>query len=155
MNVQPSSGPFRSLCGSALAYGLTEGSYSASEIKLTQLGRRVTRPKVEDDDLAAKREALLMPRVIREFLTDYNGSPIPKDNIAKNVLSDMGVPDDRTSKALALIVESAESLGLITKIKDKRYVDLEGAKLGDAQSEHEAKEQSLKREAEEDSQQGY
>lgn len=152
MNVQPGSGPFRQLCGSAIAYELTEGSYSATEIKLTQLGRRITRPTVEGDDLVAKREALLKPRVINEFLTHYNGSPIPKDNIAQNVLSDMGVPDDRTSEVLALITESAEALGLITEINGKRYVDLEGVEPGDAQSEHEAERQGSMHEAEEDTQ---
>lgn len=126
MNVQPGSGPFRQLCGSSIAYELTEGGYNASEIKLTPLGRRIVRPTKDGDDLVAKREALMKPRVIREFLTQYNGSPIPKDTIAQNVLGDMGVPDDRTSEVLALIVESAEALGLITEIKGKRYVDLAG-----------------------------
>lgn len=126
MGVQPSSGPFRQLCGSAIAYELTEGGYNAPEIKLTALGKRITRPTVEGDDLVAKREALLKPRVVKEFLTQYNGSPIPKENIAQNVLSEMGVPDERTSEVLALIIESAEALGLVTEIKGKRYVDLEG-----------------------------
>ena len=152
MNVQPSSGPFRQLCGSAIAYELTEGGYHAPEIKLTQLGKRITRPTVEGDDFVAKREALLKPRVIREFLTHYNGSPIPKDNIAQNVLNGMGVPDDRTSDVLALITESAEALGLITEIKGKRYVDLDGDEPGDAQSEHEGEEQGSKHDAEEDAQ---
>lgn len=92
MNVQPSSGPFRQLCGSAIAYGLTEGGYNASEIKLTQLGRRITRPTVEGDDVIAKREALLRPRVIKEFLNQYNGNPIPKDDIARNVLKTWACP---------------------------------------------------------------
>lgn len=126
MGVQPSSGPFRQLCGSSIAYELTEGGYNAPEIKLTALGKRITRPTIEGDDFVAKKEALLKPRVVKEFLTQYNGSPIPKDNIAQNVLADMGVPDERTSEVLALITESAEALGLITEIKGKRYVDLEG-----------------------------
>ena len=150
MSVQPSSGPFRQLCGSAIAYGLTEGGYNASEIKLTPLGRRITRPTVEGDELVAKREALLKPRVIREFLTHYNGNPIPKDNIAQNVLGDMGVPDDRTSEVLALITESAEALGLITEIKGKRYVDLEDIEPGDTQPGDESEDQEAEHEAKED-----
>jgi predicted nucleotide-binding protein len=126
MNVQPSSGPFRQLCGASIAYELTEGGCNAAEIKLTPLGKRIVRPTIEGDDLVAKREALLKPRVIREFLSQYNGSPIPKDNIAQNVLNDMGVPEEKSSGVLALIVESAEALGLITEIKGKRYVDLDG-----------------------------
>ena len=147
MNSQPTSGPFRQLCGAAIAYGLTEGGYNATKIKLTPLGKRITRPTIEGDDLVAKREALLRPRVLKEFLTQYDHSQIPKDQIAQNVLSDMGVPDDRTSEVLALITESAEALGLITRIKDKPYVELE---LGDIQSERDDDEQRSEYEAEED-----
>ena len=150
MNVLPSSGPFRQLCGSAIAYELTEGGYNAAEIKLTQLGRRITHPTVEGDDFVAKREALLKPKVIGEFLTRYNSNPIPKDDIAQNVLADMGVPTDRTSEVLAMIIKSAESLGLITDIKGKRYVDLGGGDPGDARFEHEDEEQNSKHEAGQD-----
>lgn len=141
MNSQPTSGSFRRLCGSAVAYGLTEGSFSADKIKLTQLGTRITRPTVEDDDLLAKREALLRPRVISEFLSQYNGNSIPKDSIAQNVLNDMGVPADRTSEVLDRIIKCAEPLGLITKIHGKRYVDLESCEPRDTQSESEQKDQ--------------
>ncbi|MDP6633375.1 MAG: hypothetical protein QGG42_00570, partial [Phycisphaerae bacterium] len=127
MKMQPSSGPFRGMCGSAIAYGLTQGGGKASEIKLTPLGQRVVRPLKEGDDLAAKREALLNPRVMKEFLTKYDGCPIPRDSIAENVLNDFGVPSDRTSSVLASILEGAEALSLITDIKGKRYVELQGA----------------------------
>jgi len=94
---------------------------------------------VDWDD--AKRETLLKPRVINEFLTHCNGGPIPKDNIAHNVLNQMGVPDHRTSEVLALILESAEALGLVTEIKGTRYVDLEGVEPTRGQSSDEDKEQ--------------
>jgi hypothetical protein len=136
LNSQPGSGPFRMLCGAAIAYGLTEGGYNAPEIKLTPLGRRVTRPLEEGGDLIAKREALLKPRVIGEFLRKYNGSPIPKDNIAQNVLADMGVPVDRTTDVLALIIEGAESLGLVQEIKGKKYVDLGATAAAPVAREH-------------------
>ena len=90
--------------------------------------------------------------MIKEFLTRYNGNPIPKDNIAQNVLNDMGVPADRTSEVLALIIESAENLGLIAEIKGNRYVELEGGEPGNAQPEHEEEEQNSKHEAGEDTQ---
>lgn len=124
MNVKPGSSSYKQLCGAAIAYELTEGGYNASEIKLTPLALRILRPTIDGDDITAKREALLKPRVIRDFLTKYNGSPVPKDNIAQNVLNDLGVPLDRTSEVLALIIEGAESLGLITDIRGKQYIDL-------------------------------
>lgn len=134
LEMQPSTGGFRMLTGSAVAYGLTTGGYNASEIAITPLGMRIIRPTVENDDLAAKREALLKPRVIREFLQKYDNAPIPRDDIARNVLADLGVPADRTAEVLKLIVESAGDLGFLRTIKDKTYVDLAGAKVPEIKS---------------------
>lgn len=128
LDMQPSSGGFRMLTGSAIAYGLTIGGYNADAISLTPLGMRIIRPTTEGDDLAAKREALLKPRVIREFLQKYDKAPVPRDDIARNVLIDLGVPTDRTEEVLQLIVESAGQLGFLQQIKDRTYVDLGGAK---------------------------
>lgn len=127
MEMSPSSGPFRMLTGASIAYGLTEGGYGASEISLTDLGSRVTAPLVEDDDLTAKREALLKPKVVGEFLRRYSDSPLPPKNIAHNVLSSMGVPADRTAEVYDLIVDGARGLGLLQEIKGKHYVNLDKA----------------------------
>jgi predicted nucleotide-binding protein len=127
MDMSPSSGPFRTLAGASIAYGLTEGGYNAVEISLTDLGRRITAPLVENDDLVAKREALLKPKVVGDFLKKYADSPLPPVNIAQNVLGSMGVPSDRSSDVFNLIVEGAQKLGLLQEIKGKKYVNLQRA----------------------------
>ena len=127
LDMSPSSGGFRTLTGASIAYGLTEGGYNATEIALTDLGRRVTSPLVENDDLAAKREALLKPKVVGDFLNKYSDCPLAPEKIAHNVLSSMGVPQDRTADVYELIVNGAESLGLLQEIKGKRYVNLDKA----------------------------
>jgi hypothetical protein len=123
--MSPNSGTFRMLTGAAVAYGITDGGAQADLIALTDLGKRMVAPTVEGDDLRAKREALLRPRVIGQFLKQYDGSPLPSEVIAKNVLGEMGVPPDATDRTLKLIVSSAEQLGLLTEIKGKRYVRLD------------------------------
>ncbi len=85
---------------------------------------RIVRPTSEGDDLAAKREAVLKPRIIREFLTKYDRAPVPKDAIGQNVLMDMGVPLERTGEVLRLILDSAESVGFLQTIKDRKYVEI-------------------------------
>lgn len=135
MGMQPNSGQFRGRCGAAVAYGLTKGSYSAPEISIEPLGMRIVRPLEEEDDLLARREALLKPRVIGEFLRRYNGAPLPRLDIAQNVLTDMGVPPDKTESVLSLILEGAESVGFIEEIKGKKYVDLGRTPSFQSQSE--------------------
>lgn len=127
MGVRPSSGGFRGVTGAAVAYGLTTGAYNSSEIGLTPLGLRIVRPTTEGDDLAGRREALLKPRVIGEFLRQYDGAALPSDAIAKNVLQEKGVPSERLDDVLTLILTAATSAGLIRDINGKRFVDLSGA----------------------------
>lgn len=127
MGVRPTSGGFRGVTGAAVAYGLTTGAYNSSEIGLTPLGLRIVRPTTEGDDVAARREALLKPRVIGEFLRQYDGAALPSDAIARNVLQDKGVPGDRVADVLTLILNSAEATGLVKDINGKRFVDLSGA----------------------------
>jgi predicted nucleotide-binding protein len=124
LDVHPSSSSFRMLTGAAIAYGLTAGGYNAETISITPLAMRIVRPTTEGDDIKAKREAFLKPRVIREFLQKYDRAPIPRDDIARNVLIDLGVPTDRTGEVLTLIVEGAGELGFLQQIKDRTYADL-------------------------------
>ncbi len=126
IGIQPSSSGFRMLTGASIAYGLTTGGYNADAIAITPLGMRIIRPTAEGDDAAAKREALLRPRIIREFLGKYDGAPVPKDAIAQNVLMEMGVPQDRTAEVLKLILEGASAVGFLQQIKDRTYVELAG-----------------------------
>ncbi len=128
MNVQPTTGPFRMLCGASIAYGLTEGGYNATEISLSEIALRIVRPINEGDDLKAKQEAVLKPRIILEFLQKYDNHPLPAENIAQNVLEEMGVTRARTKQTLELILENAEEVGFISEVKGKKYIDLQGTK---------------------------
>ncbi len=127
LQVQPTSGPFKTLCGAAIAYGLTEGGYNAPQISLTALGRRIVKPTIEGDEAAARREAVLQPRVVREFLERYDGLKLPREDIGLNVLETMGVPREATLRALKAIVDGAQSAGFLKDINGVAYVDLQGA----------------------------
>jgi len=124
LDVTPTSGPFKMLCGASIAYGLTKGGYNAEKIELLPLAIRILKPKLENDDSKAKVEAFLKPRVLSEFVEKYKGSPIPRDDIAKNVLEEMGVPKEKLDYVLEMIVEEGTKLGIITSLKGKKYVEI-------------------------------
>lgn len=126
LQMMPNAGPFRMLTGAAAAYGVTDGGAYGELIGLTDLGRRIVAPVEEGDDVAARREALLRPRVIREFLQKYDGSSLPSNAIALNVLESLGVPRERAAKTFALIVSSAEVIGLLNDINGRKVVNLRG-----------------------------
>jgi len=127
LDMKPSSGGFRYLCGAALAYGITDGGPRSPQIGLTELGRRIVAPTEEGDDQRAMREALLQPRVVGEFLRRYNTSKLPTKKIGCNVLETMGVPADATERTFDLIVSGARSLGILREIKGDEYVQLDSA----------------------------
>ena len=128
IDMTPTSGTFRNLCGASIAYGLTTGGYNATEIATTDLADKILKPQEEGADLEGKREALLTPKIIREFLEKYDGNQLPKATIANNVLEKMGVPPNRVDDVHDLIVSEATQLGLIREIKGKRFVHLKGSK---------------------------
>jgi hypothetical protein len=130
VNMTPSSGPFRTMCGAAVGYGLTNGGPKAPVIALQPLGRRIVTPTEVDDDKVALREAALKPTVAQKFYSKYDGSPLPPRNIAQNVLATFGVPSDRTGGVYDLLLENATFVGFIKRIKDKDYIDT-GSPLAD------------------------
>jgi len=126
LNIDPKGAQLKFLSGAAIAYGLIEGGAQATAISITELTKRILRPKTEGSDITARREAVLIPRVFKDFLNNYNGHPFPRPDIAVNVLEEMGVPRDKASEVLQRIESSAASVGFIEEIKGKKYVTLEG-----------------------------
>lgn len=126
LNIDPKGRQLRLLSGASSAFGLIDGGAQASSIAITELARRILRPKAEGVDAAAKREAVLLPRVFGEFLRNYDGHAFPRQDIALNVLEDLGVPRDKTEEVLERIESSARMVGFLEEINGKIYVSLSG-----------------------------
>jgi hypothetical protein len=125
LELSPTSGGWRNLCGASIAYGLTDGGYNANEIVLTELGRRMVAPTIEGDDHRARQEAVLKPKLMGEFFKRYNRAKFPKDNIAENVLVDMGLPKERCSGLVVLLKENGKSVDFISETKTGPFVSLD------------------------------
>lgn len=126
LELDPKGSQLKLLCGAAIAYGLTAGGAQAQVVSITPLAKRILRPVEEEDDVAASREAILKPRVFGEFLRKYDQHPLPRPEIARNVLVDLGVPEKRADEVLSQLEASATSAGFIEEIKGRRHVDLSG-----------------------------
>jgi predicted nucleotide-binding protein len=122
LDFSPTSGRWRNLCGSSLAYGLTEGGYNAAQIALTDLGRRIVAPTEDGESERAVVEALMKPRIQREFFQKYNRAKFPKDEIGRNVLVTMGLPKDRSEQAFEILKENGQFAGIIQHTKTGLFV---------------------------------
>jgi hypothetical protein len=125
IGVSPTSSSWPSLSGAAVAYGLTEGGINANTIKLTPLGKKLVAPEAEGEDIAARREAILRPRLLKDFFEKYRRAKLPNDMIATNVLKAMGIPADRTGTALEIIKENGKYAGIIRDTPTGPFINLD------------------------------
>jgi len=128
VDISPTSSYFRDICGASIAYGLTEGGCNAQEISLTQLGKRVVAPTTEGDDVKAKVEATIRPKIIQDFFSRYNRAKFPSDRIGLNVLQEMGVPQNRLSNVFEIIKRNGEYVGIIHQTKTGPFVAIDTPK---------------------------
>lgn len=127
INLSPTGSQWRMLAGCALAYGVTNASFSAERIALTDLGRRIVMPPVEGDDRTASIEALLRPRIMKEFFQRYDKNKFPREDIARNVLAQMGIPRDRVDTYLEILMANGKDFGIIRDTKTGPFVALESS----------------------------
>lgn len=126
LDLSPTSSAWRDLAAAALGYGLTKGSWNADKISLDVHGRRATAPTEEGDDLKARAEAALRPKVLGGFFRKYNKAKFPPDHIAKNVLQqELGVPADRSDSALQIIKDNGMFVGFVRDTKTGLFVAIE------------------------------
>ena len=126
LEISPTSSAWRSLTGAAVAYGLTKGGYNTDQIELSDIGRRATAPTVEGDDLKARAEAALKPKVFANFFGKYQRAKFPADNIAKNVLvHEFGVPPERQEEVLTTLKDNGAFVGFIHQTKTGQFVSTE------------------------------
>lgn len=125
IGISPTSSAWRTLTGSSIAYGLTEGGVNANTISLGPLGRKLVAPEEEGADLAARREAILKPRIAKEFFERYRRAKFPSDVIAGNVLKTMGVPPERVEAAIEIIKTNGRYAGIIRETPTGPFINLD------------------------------
>lgn len=125
IGISPTSSGWQNLAGSSIAYGLTDGGVHANTVKLTALGRRLVAPEDEGEDLAARREAILKPRISKEFFERYRRAKFPNDTIGGNVLKSLGIPADRVQSALDIVKANGRYAGIIRDTPTGPFVNLD------------------------------
>lgn len=125
IGASPSSSAWRDLAGAAIAYGLTDGGPNANVIKLTDLGRKLVAPEEEGEDVAARRESILKPRLSAEFFEKYRRAKFPADVIAGNVLRTLGVPPDRIVAAIEILKTNGKYAGIVRDTPTGLYINLD------------------------------
>jgi predicted nucleotide-binding protein len=125
LGISPTSSAWPALTGAAIAYGLINGGINANTMKLTNLGKRLVAPEVEGEDLIARREAILKPKVLRDFFERYRRAKFPNDVIAGNALKSMRLPADRVESGLEIIKDNGRYAGIIRETPTGPFINLD------------------------------
>lgn len=98
---------------------------NAAKMTLTALGKKLVAPEEEGADIAARREAIMKPRILREFFEKYRRAKLPNDIIAANVLKAQGIPTDRVQSAIEIIKDNGKYAGIIRETPTGPFVNLD------------------------------
>lgn len=125
VGISPTSSAWPALAGASIAYGLTAGGVNAGKMMITDLGKKLVAPEEEGADLAARREAIMKPRILKEFFEKYRRAKLPNDVIAGNVLKTQGIPGDRVQNAIEIIKDNGRYAGIIRETPTGPFINLD------------------------------
>ena len=125
LGVSPTSSAWPALAGASIAYGLTDGGVNAGKMTITALGKKLVAPEEEGADIAARREAIMKPRILREFFERYRRAKLPNDVIAANVLKAQSIPSDRVEAAIDIVKANGKYAGIIRETPTGPFINLD------------------------------
>jgi hypothetical protein len=125
IGISPTSSAWPSLAGASIAYGLTAGGVNANAMTITDLGKKLVAPEEEGADITARREAIMKPRLMKEFFEKYRRAKFPNEIIGANVLKAQGIPVDRVENALQIIKENGKYAGVIRDTQTGPFINLD------------------------------
>jgi hypothetical protein len=109
------SGHFSYLISSALAYGIVNRE-KANVYSLSEIGRKIIAPTYDQEAAEGIRKAVLNPFLPTIFYSDYDGHPIPPNELLPSILeSRYGVPGNRAAAATGVIVDNGVLAGIIQR----------------------------------------
>jgi predicted nucleotide-binding protein len=73
----------------------------------------------------SRREAILKPRISKEFFERYRRAKFPNDTIGGNVLKSLGIPQDRVQSALDILKVNGRYAGIIRETPTGPFVNLD------------------------------
>ena len=125
LEISPTSTRFRDLTSSSYKYGLTEGTWSASQISLTPLSNSITKPTDPKKKVKGLQEAVLKIQVFKIVFEHYKEAkfPSPDDEYFKNMLeSEFNVPRELVDECITLLTKNGRFTNIIRDVGGAPYV---------------------------------
>jgi hypothetical protein len=118
LDKSPDSGASRMMVTNSGKYEITEGSYKAEFLSLTELGQRATSPDTSPRQRVDARFKLGIEKIAAfKHLYDTNKTKrIPSPEVLRDSLAELGVEPENREQCVNLFLENAKFLGLLKTI---------------------------------------
>ncbi len=115
MDKSPSSGQSRNLVTNSAKYGLTNGSYGAEFLSLTELGNRASNPEASVVEKTKARFESAIERIpgFKCLYEKLLGNKLPSREVLRDYATDCGVKADDSSLCVDIFVGNAKFLGIL------------------------------------------
>jgi len=139
LKASPNSSAFREKIMASYRYGLTEGNYSSENIALTAIGTSVTRPRDDNERVAAERDALRHVPVFAQLLEHFANSKLPAPQFLKNTLErpPFSIDPAWSEEVASIFEENARAVGYLRDMSGSNYIVLDAgtAPIADVREE--------------------
>jgi len=126
INTTPESSKYRTLITSSSRYVLTEGSYQAEQIALTDLGRSIVAPRTESEKNSALARSLRSIELFNKFFERFDQAKLPRDDLLKNTLiRDFGIPSPDSESCLTILKKNLTDFGILVNMGGNNWVRLD------------------------------
>ena len=124
MHVSPNSSSYRDRVMASYRYGLTEGNYMSESIALTPIGLAATRPRNQDESIAAQREAFRRVPIFNQLLEHFTNARLPEPAFLKNTLerSPFNIDPSWSQEVADIFGKNAKAVGYSRDMSGSTYI---------------------------------
>jgi CAP12/Pycsar effector protein, TIR domain len=123
VDLSPESSTLRTLITASNKFGLTEGSYAAEKIGLTDLGHSIVSPTSDEERAQGLMAALYKVDFYKDFFERYKNHRLPRKDLLLNTLErEFGIPVADRDQCYELLVKNATELGLLKDVGGTPYI---------------------------------
>lgn len=129
LGLNPTTGAVRVKITASNQYGITDGSYNASQISLTSIGAKIVNATSKKTRIEALFEVFNSNDKFREFYEKWIEKRVPEEKILVDSAKSTLKFDDSTSEAFVpIFLENCRYIGLIEEISgSNHFISLEAA----------------------------
>ena len=138
VDLSPESSTLRTLITASSKFGLTEGSYAAERISLTDLGRSIVSPTSDEEKAQGLMTALYKVDFYKNFFERFKNHRLPRKDLLLNTIErEFAISAGDRDQCYELLVKNATELGLLKDVGGTPYVrfDRPTVTAGTAESE--------------------